>query len=177
MSAVEQCSKGHLSDVLNSGRCKECISEQNEVQIRNHAIEKSKKSKKSKQRRLKRQKNSLALQNAVRIVKHHARRAKEHPLGIGHNEIFTHDDIVNLMQEQNCECIGCFVSFDEEPFEVDHIKALSAGGKNTPDNIQLLCNSCNLSKGNRHNVDWLSEMRYRQVMEYLEYFDEEGQYE
>jgi len=32
-------------------------------------------------------------------------------------------------------------------FELDYIKPLSKGGKNSPDNIQLLCRRCNRSKG------------------------------
>jgi len=34
--------------------------------------------------------------------------------------------------------------------EYDHIKPFSLGGKNTVDNLQLLCRRCNEKKGNRY---------------------------
>lgn len=35
---------------------------------------------------------------------------------------------------------------------VDHKVPFSKGGKTTPDNLQTLCEKCNLGKGNRHSV-------------------------
>jgi hypothetical protein len=34
---------------------------------------------------------------------------------------------------------------------VDHAMPFSRGGKTTPENLQTLCESCNLGKGNRHS--------------------------
>jgi hypothetical protein len=34
-------------------------------------------------------------------------------------------------------------------FQIDHITPMSKGGKTTPDNLQLLCRSCNLKKSDR----------------------------
>lgn len=36
-----------------------------------------------------------------------------------------------------------------ERLHVDHIKPVSAGGSNEPANLQVLCRTCNISKGNR----------------------------
>lgn len=35
------------------------------------------------------------------------------------------------------------------PFEVDHIVPLNEGGKSVPENLQILCHSCNAKKGDR----------------------------
>lgn len=61
-----------------------------------------------------------------------------------------------------CQCCG------EKPgkennitLHIDHIIPFSIGGKDTIDNLQVLCNKCNASKGNRfivnHNKDWLKK--------------------
>ena len=61
-----------------------------------------------------------------------------------------------------CQCCG------EKPgkennitLHIDHIIPFSMGGKDTIDNLQVLCNKCNASKGNRfivnHNKDWLKK--------------------
>jgi len=36
-------------------------------------------------------------------------------------------------------------------FQVDHIKPLDAGGKSVPDNLQVLCLSCNANKGSKYD--------------------------
>ena len=45
--------------------------------------------------------------------------------------------------------------------EIDHVIPFSLGGKDTFDNLQVLCEKCNASKGNKfiinHNINWLTE--------------------
>ena len=42
------------------------------------------------------------------------------------------------------QCLCCGIT---SGLEYDHIYPYSKGGQNTPDNLQLLCRSCNASKG------------------------------
>ena len=46
-------------------------------------------------------------------------------------------------------CTGCREHFESRHLEVDHIIARSKGGTDHIDNLQLLCSSCNSTKGNR----------------------------
>lgn len=62
--------------------------------------------------------------------------------------MYTYHDVVSLyaMQQGRCAAFWCAVELSGD-YHVDHIVALSRGGSNDPTNIQLLCPSCNLSKG------------------------------
>lgn len=55
-------------------------------------------------------------------------------------------------QQGKCPCCKKYIPFDK--ITVDHIIPLTWGGSNYPSNIQLLCKSCNSSKGNHHNTDY-----------------------
>ena len=54
-----------------------------------------------------------------------------------------------LYGEQGGNCAGCGGHFKTRHLEVDHIIAVSKGGTDHIDNLQLLCGSCNRIKGNR----------------------------
>lgn len=55
------------------------------------------------------------------------------------------EDVKKLLIAQKSNCIYCKKDITNN-FHVDHIFPLSKGGGNGPENIQLLCKSCNLSK-------------------------------
>ena len=57
------------------------------------------------------------------------------------------DERKQLHKQQGRKCNGCQRSFALKDMEVDHIKALSKGGKDTITNKQLLCSLCNRRKG------------------------------
>lgn len=46
----------------------------------------------------------------------------------------------------------CAMCGETDPLTVDHIIPLDKGGANTPDNLQILCRSCNNRKGTRVNL-------------------------
>lgn len=67
---------------------------------------------------------------------------------------FTKEDIQLLFVAQKGKCAepSCKVKLDK--YHVDHVMPLSRGGTNWPDNLQLLCPSCNLRKHRRDPYEW-----------------------
>lgn len=67
----------------------------------------------------------------------------------------TSEDVERLLQSQRHRCAacgGCVAS----GYHVDHKVPVSRGGSNWPDNLQILCPRCNLSKGARTPEEWNS---------------------
>ncbi len=54
-----------------------------------------------------------------------------------------------LYGEQGGHCNGCGEHFQTQHLEIDHIIAISVGGTDHIDNLQLLCSHCNRVKGER----------------------------
>jgi 5-methylcytosine-specific restriction endonuclease McrA len=63
-------------------------------------------------------------------------------------------DIARIGREQRWLCVGCRQSI-KDAFHVDHIVPISKGGSNNPSNLQLLCQTCNLSKGRKDAEDFM----------------------
>lgn len=64
----------------------------------------------------------------------------------------TAQDILNLFELQSGVCVYCECKLHKNKsnsFHVDHIVPLSKGGSNGIENLQLLCPTCNLSKGGK----------------------------
>ena len=60
-----------------------------------------------------------------------------------------------LLNSQKRKCACCGVKLSKENMHRDHIVPLAIGGNNSDENIQLLCNKCNLSKGAKHPIDFM----------------------
>lgn len=67
---------------------------------------------------------------------------------------YTASDIRALMAAQQGLCAGCKCDISKR-HSVDHKTPLCRGGSNWPDNLQLLCKSCNCKKGRRTMEEWL----------------------
>lgn len=63
---------------------------------------------------------------------------------------FTRRTIENLYVKQVGRCAICAMLLFGQ-FEIDHIKPLSKGGSNEPNNLQLLCPKCNKVKGDKYD--------------------------
>lgn len=66
-------------------------------------------------------------------------------------------DVDKLFCLQRGLCACCWVSLDDG-YHVDHIMPLSLGGSNWPDNLQLLCPTCNLRKHAKDPFVWANEV-------------------
>ena len=63
-----------------------------------------------------------------------------------------------LYGEQGGDCNGCGEHFQKQNLEIDHIIAISVGGTDHIENLQLLCGHCNRIKGNRGQEYLLSRL-------------------
>lgn len=66
---------------------------------------------------------------------------------------FTKYDIAKIRKSQKDRCGFCRRKLGGKG-HVDHIIALTKGGSNWPNNLQLLCASCNTAKSNRDQIDF-----------------------
>lgn len=55
-------------------------------------------------------------------------------------------DIQAILRRQDDLCVYCKIHLSDVRWHVDHIKPLSKGGTNWPNNLQILCPPCNRSK-------------------------------
>lgn len=69
----------------------------------------------------------------------------------------TAKDVKLMFLSQNGLCNGCNKLLEtkgKNKYHVDHIVALANGGTNYPNNLQLLCPTCNMSKGAKDFEEW-----------------------
>ncbi len=66
-----------------------------------------------------------------------------------------------LYGQQQGYCAGCGVHFEFRNLTIDHIWPRSRGGQDNPENLQLLCGSCNSLKGNRPMEYLMAELEKR----------------
>jgi len=100
----------------------------------------------------------------LRLATGHKRRAlKRNAEGT-----YTYTDITNLIQIQNSKCVYCQVELITKGkgiYHVDHRMPLFLGGTNFPENLQLLCPTCNLSKSYKHPDIYEKQINHNQNKE------------
>lgn len=173
---LSYCERGHYAEKMSSGRCKECISEDNEHLVEDIIPKLRIKSRKNQWHE--HRNSSLTEDNFDFKIKERNNSARKRYRKSGKDEIgnFSPEEIKLLIDKQNNECVACFTSFDDVAFEIDHKHAVGLYSDNDIKNLQLLCKSCNSSKGEYSNDVFMSEVRYKQVMQYLFELQEEESY-
>lgn len=64
-----------------------------------------------------------------------------------------------LFASQRGKCAACRAP-TPKGMHLDHIHPLAAGGSNNDENIQLLCPTCNISKRDKHPVEFMQSMGF-----------------
>jgi len=69
-------------------------------------------------------------------------------------------DISNILKLQKNKCAACAVVISGSNYHVDHIQPIALGGSNWPSNLQILCPTCNMSKGAKKPEDFYAGLGY-----------------
>jgi 5-methylcytosine-specific restriction endonuclease McrA len=75
----------------------------------------------------------------------------------GMRKLVTIQRIQELRVLQKNKCVACHVSLNDG-YHVDHVMPVALGGDSSPHNLQLLCPTCNCSKGAKHPVDFMQRI-------------------
>lgn len=86
--------------------------------------------------------------------------ARRRSLLAGAEGRYTKADISAMKLKQGNRCACCHDALTD--YHVDHVIPLTKGGTNWPDNLQLLCPTCNRSKGNKLPHEFIEYRRVRQ---------------
>lgn len=117
--------RGHFSKkITKSGGCVQCYKEKAKERVQEN--------------------------NATVKAASHARRARI----LNADGTFTSDDVYRIFVTQTGLCTGCLADLILTSYHIDHIMPLSKGGSNWPDNLQLLCPTCNLEKSAKLPEEW-----------------------
>lgn len=71
----------------------------------------------------------------------------------------TEEEVIEILHLQKCKCAICKKSL-KKGYHVDHIVALSKGGSDYKDNLQMLCPTCNLKKSAKDPIKFMQSKGY-----------------
>lgn len=83
---------------------------------------------------------------AFRSTKRRARKA-------GVIDTLAFEDVERIIERDECKCVRCG---SVELLQLEHLMPISRGGANSIDNVCLMCQDCNFSKGPRMPLEWIS---------------------
>jgi 5-methylcytosine-specific restriction endonuclease McrA len=76
---------------------------------------------------------------------------------------YTAKDIKNLLASQNNKCFYCGKLFStENPYTVDHVVSLAAGGNHWPENLCLACGLCTFKKCDKDILEFVASLKPKQ---------------
>lgn len=140
----QRCKKGHIGfKYVSDGRCLKCRTKWRAANT--HILKKmSLNYAKRHPEQFRASRRNWKLNNPDKIAAYGTNRRARKRKAQG---FFTSDDIarIRLMQRDRCAMPDCKKQLHGEGHR-DHIKPLSRGGSNWPNNIQLLCSKCNIEK-------------------------------
>jgi 5-methylcytosine-specific restriction endonuclease McrA len=166
------CKRGHVDIRMTAnGNCVKCVREREQCAY--HAdIEKSRayqNASRAKNREKWRKRYRVWREANPEKAREYSRRyAREHPENrtaiklrrrarkVNAEGCHTADDIKRLLELQKRKCASCGIPI-AGGYHVDHIVALSKGGSNDPYNLQILCPTCNWSKGAKDPIRFAQE--------------------
>jgi 5-methylcytosine-specific restriction endonuclease McrA len=144
------CKRGHLVErLVSTSHCDDCM-RLYEVQNREKYRERFRRWRENNPEKNRKKSSRWLKKHPERSrVKNHLRRARERN-AVGS---FTTADIAEILKLQRNCCARCRTSLKNKTPHIDHIKPLELGGSNDRRNLQLLCSTCNASKGARDPID------------------------
>src|SRR5690625_3133349 len=110
---------------------------------------------------VKRRRKRLSKKNRVAVIERDGRTCKV----CGKQNLVLYQEILDFVKENGLEELPKDM-MDREA-EIDHIIPFSEGGECNLDNFQILCRSCNNSKGSK-SMDEFIEYRKRKGLEVIE---------
>ncbi len=122
----------------------------NPEMVKRHKLASQRRHPESHTRRQKRWRKNRPEADKAIVHRRLARKANAHGT-------HTADDIRDLYELQNGHCAYCGITiyFDlPKDIHTDHMTPLSRTGGNSPDNLVLACEDCNLSKGSKTPAEW-----------------------
>lgn len=152
------CIKGHENKwYVSNGTCVHCHREKlARLRVRHPELGKASDKRYSERHPDRKQANTRRWEKAhpeIVRVRNLIAQMKEKARKNGVGSSVKRAQLMALYASQNNQCAVCSAS---EHLEVDHIVALSRGGASDISNLQVLCLSCNRSKGAKDNDEWLS---------------------
>lgn len=104
---------------------------------------------------------SAILYPEKRANSRHVRRSRVFAAGGS----FTGQEINDLYEKQYGVCVYCPADLSGKNYHIDHIMPIVLGGRNSIENLQLLCPTCNSRKGGMHPDEWEIRLKAEQLYE------------